>query len=74
MSSHTLASINSSTAAKFRNTKISSKGLDGKSAKFCTSENFLLYGNTCTCMYTTQRYAKFGEKLTIDWRAAMQLS
>ena len=29
---------------KFRTTKISSEDLDGNSVKFCTSENFPLYG------------------------------
>ena len=44
MSSHALASTKSSADMKFRTTKISSEGLDGKSAKFCTSKYFLLYG------------------------------
>ena len=33
-----------SASAKLRTTKFSSEGLEGNSAKFCTSENFLLYG------------------------------
>ena len=33
------------TSAKKRTTKISSKRLTSNSAKFCTSEDFVLYGN-----------------------------
>ena len=43
-----LASTKSSTGTKFRAPKISFKGLDGKYAKICTSENFPLYG---TCIH-----------------------
>ena len=43
MSSRALASTKSSAGMKFRITKISSKCLDGISAKICTNENFLLY-------------------------------
>ena len=43
MSSCILASTKSSAGAKVRTTKIPYEGLDGKSAKICTSENFLLY-------------------------------
>ena len=37
-------STESSAGTKFRTTKFSSEVLDGKSVKFCTRENFLLYG------------------------------
>ena len=36
-------STESSAGTKFRTTKFSSEVLDGKSVKFCTRENFLLY-------------------------------
>ena len=46
-----------STSVKLRTTTFSSEGLGGNSAKFCTSENFLLYSNfidasnlSITCM------------------------
>ena len=34
-----------SASTKLRTTKFSSERLGGKSAKFCTNENFPLYGN-----------------------------
>ena len=37
-------STKSSTGTKFRTTKFSSEVMDAKSMKFCTRENFLLYG------------------------------
>ena len=45
MSSHALASTKSSACTKFRAAKIVLEGLDGKSVKFCTSENYPLCGN-----------------------------
>ena len=44
------------TDAKFSTTKISSEGLDDNSAKFCTSENFPLYG-MCYTDFTRTKHA-----------------
>ena len=35
---------------KFKTVKFSSEGLGGNSTKFCTSENFVLYGIIHTCI------------------------
>ena len=44
-----------SASAKLRTTKFSSEWLGGNSMKFCTSDNFPLYGSTTTQLLIMER-------------------
>ena len=59
-----------STSTKLRITKFSSEGLGGNSAKFCTSENFPLYGTLLIQCMLVVIICGISQILELLWRLA----